>query len=106
MSDIVYHHLAFVRHDGCASVFLFNVDALYTLKDGQRVQVSTKKGLQEGTLIGNSFMVGDNGYASIIKAVGAYKPLKSVTGIITEKIIRKKVVEPLCVTGERDNLPF
>ena len=48
----------------------------------------------------NSFMVSESTLESIAAGVGAYLPLKSVVGTVTERYVRQKEVERF------DTLPF
>ena len=95
-----YVHCVFVRHDDNEKTFLFSVDSLKRLRSGSSVLCETIHGETTGTCIGNSFMVSESTLESIAAGVGAYLPLKSVVGTVTERYVRQKEVERF------DTLPF
>lgn len=95
-----YVHCVFVRHDDNEKTFLFSVDSLKRLRSGSSVLCETIHGETTGTCIGNSFMVSESALESIAAGVGAYLPLKSVVGTVTERYVRQKEVERF------DKLPF
>ena len=95
-----YVHCVFVRHNEDDHAFLFSVDSLEQLKSGATVLCETIHGETTGTCMSNSFMVSESTLESIAAGVGAYLPLKSVVGTVTERYVRQKEVERF------DTLPF
>ena len=95
-----YVHCVFVRHNEDEKPFLFSVDSSEQLKSGATVLCETIHGETTGTCMGNSFMVSESALESIAAGVGAYLPLKSVVGTVTERYVRQKEVERF------DRLPF
>ena len=97
---IKYVHCVFVRHHEDDHAFLFSVDSLEQLKSGATVLCENIHGETTGTCMSNSFMVSESTLESIAAGVGAYLPLKSVVGTVTERYVRQKEVERF------DTLPF
>lgn len=75
-------HCVFVRHESSNKPYLFCVDDMDRLRDGQKVICDTKIGESKGVCVGNSFCLSELALKSVAQAVGAELPLKRVLGII------------------------
>ena len=81
-----YRCLIFAKHDGSDKAFLFTIDPLYDVKNGQRLLVETMHGETEAMAVGDSFMADDRAVNSIVTGTGAYFPLKKVIGTVETDI--------------------
>lgn len=99
-------HCVFIKHTGSHKKYLFNVDDMDRLKDGQTVLCDTRYGESEGICVGSSFSVSELALESICKGLDLDLPLKSVIGIIEEETIRRKVIRRFGGSGELNDLPF
>lgn len=70
--------LVFVTHNDNSQKFLFQSDI--ALKNGDYIQVSTMHGPSFGRVVGGTFNVSDDDLNNFVSAIGAYLPLKQVTG--------------------------
>lgn len=90
-----YVCLIFAKHEESDKTYLFCVEPMADIEDEQKIMVDTCRGDQIAYAVGNSFVVDERGAESIIKAVGAYWPLKNVIGLIKPEVIRKEKFESL-----------
>lgn len=83
-------HCVFVKHEDSEKKYLFCVDDMERLQDGQEVVCDTKFGKSFGKCIGRSFTVSELALESICKGTGATIPLSSVIGIVETKLVERK----------------
>ena len=90
-----YICLVFARHTDNPKPFLFCVEPITDIRDGAKLYVQTMRGDSEATAIGNSFIVDERALDAIVKANGAYLPLKRVIGAVQYELVRKRNIVPL-----------
>lgn len=73
-------NIVFVKHTGCYQVYLFEVPADITLKEGEQVMVQTKKGETSGVCICDSFELEGSPLTAVAKINGAKFTLQPVVG--------------------------
>lgn len=88
-----FYHLVFCKHSGSGKAFLFALDPVRNLHDGDKVLVDTRKGESQALVVGDSFCVNFYALKSIAAAMGATLPLRKVIGIyvVEEKQVIQKV---------------
>lgn len=90
-----YICLVFARHENSTKPFLFCVEPITDIRDGTKLYVQTIHGDSEATAIGNSFVVDGRALDAVVKATGAYLPLKRVIGAVQYELVRKRNIVPL-----------
>ena len=87
------YHLVFCKHIKSGKAFLFALDPVRNLHDGDKVLVDTCKGESQAVVVGDSFCVGSHALKSIAAAMGATLPLRKVIGkyVVEEKQVIQKV---------------
>ena len=88
-----FYHLVFCKHIKSGKAFLFALDPVRNLHDGDKVLVDTRKGESQALVVGNSFCVDSHAFKSIATAMGATLPLRKVIGkyVVEEKQVIQKV---------------
>ena len=88
-----FYHLVFCKHIKSGKAFLFALDPVRNLHDGDKVLVDTCKGESQAVVVGDSFCVGSHALKSIAAAMGATLPLRKVIGkyVVEEKQVIQKV---------------
>ena len=99
-----YYCVVFARHERDNRAYLFEVDPITNIKDGEEIIVDTVKGQSGAWAVGGSFMIDKRGIESIAKAIGAYFPLKKVIGFVEYETVQNKKVIP--INENNQSLPF
>lgn len=88
-----FYFLVFCRHIRNGKTFLFGLDQVKNLHDGDKVLVDTCKGESQALVVGGSFCVDSRALKSITAAMGATLPLRKVIGkyVVEEKQVIQKV---------------
>lgn len=88
-----FYFLVFCRHIRNGKTFLFGLDQVKNLHDGDKVLVDTRKGESQALVVGDSFCVDSRALKSIAAAMGATLPLRKVIGkyVVEEKQVIQKV---------------
>lgn len=88
-----FYFLVFCKHSGNGKTFLFGLDQVKNLHDGDKVLVDTRKGESQALVVGDSFCVDSRALKSIAAAMGATLPLRKVIGkyVVEEKQVIQKV---------------
>lgn len=73
-------NIVFIKHTGCHQIYLFEVPANITLKDGEEVMVKTINGETGGVCVCDSFELDGSPLMAVAKVSGAKFPLKPVVG--------------------------
>lgn len=88
-----FYFLVFCKHSGNGKTFLFSLDQVKNLYDGDKVLVDTCKGESQALVVGDSFCVDSCALKSIAAAMGATLTLRKVIGkyVVEEKQVIQKV---------------
>lgn len=80
-----YINCVFVKHDNNDKPYLFCIETMDKLKQGQRVLCMTMYGDVEGVCVSDSFLLSNDALSNIAKVTGAYLPLKPIKGVVELK---------------------
>lgn len=79
------YNLIFAKHSECGQNYLFRVPCGVDINKGEKIYVDTIRGETLATAVTDNFYLSPTPFNAVADGIGAYLPLKYVTGLAEKK---------------------